>query len=71
MTQTEALPTELADEIPDDIQSRDVGEMAEILEELNDRYKHRELHMICTGTDIMLIYDEETGAEMQLEMPQN
>jgi hypothetical protein len=71
MTQTETLPAELAEEIPDDIQNRDVGEMANILDDLNDRYKHRELHMICTGTDIMLIYDEETGAEMQIEMPQD
>jgi hypothetical protein len=71
MNQTETLPAELAEEIPDDIQNRDVGEMANILDDLNDRYKHRELHMICTGTDIMLIYDEETGAEMQIEMPQD
>ncbi len=70
MTESSQLPEELADEIPDDLQNRDVGEVADILDDLNERYKHRELHMICTGTDIMVIYDEETGEEMQFEMAQ-
>lgn len=69
MTESSQLPEEIADEIPDDLADQDVGEMADMLDDLNDRYKHRELHMICTGTDIMLIYDEESGEEMQIEMP--
>lgn len=74
MTQTQSQPDdpdeladELADELPDDFLDLEIEEMVDVVDDVSDRFQHRELHFICTGTEILVIYDRENEEWMQIE----
>jgi len=71
MTQTEAPSNELADELenelPDDFHELEIEQMVDVVDDVSDRYQHRELHFLCTGTEILVIYDRENDDWMQIE----
>jgi hypothetical protein len=74
MTQSELPPDKLTealdDELPEDFFELEIDEMTEVIDEVNDRFDHRELHFICTGTEIMVIYDRDNDVKMQIEREQ-
>jgi hypothetical protein len=71
MTQTEATSDDLADELenelPDDFHELEIEQMVDVVDDVSDRYQHRELHFLCTGTEILVIYDRENDDWMQIE----
>jgi len=71
MTQTDSLPEDLVDDLSDELSAEfldlEIDEMVELVDDISDRYQHRELHFICTGTDALVIYDRESESWVQIE----
>jgi pantothenate kinase len=65
------LPEDLVDDLTDELSAEfldlDIEEMVEVIDDISDRYQHRELHFICTGTDALVIYDRQSESWLQIE----
>ncbi|MEF8831281.1 MAG: hypothetical protein V5A23_07075 [Halobacteriales archaeon] len=66
-TPSSGLAEDLEDELPENFEDLSIDEMVEIVNELSDRYDNRELHFMCTDTEVLVIYDRENDATMQVE----
>lgn len=65
------LPEDLVDDLTNELSAEfldlDIEEMVEVIDDISDRYQHRELHFICTGTDALVIYDRQSESWLQIE----